>query len=155
MVDLSGKYIKTENNAESGRLLKMAIAQGYKTPIGEKAMENCRLFHFLGSPYKTVSTPDNISDMDYDRIIRYSDLTGDEKEELSKIVDSTMRWCRAFGYDHVAVFANQEDTEYTGKGIANADDGMHQKVKSRLRKPVKISIREIEEKFGYPIEIVQ
>ena len=47
MIDLSGKYIKTENNAESGRLLKMAIAQGYKTPIGEKAMENPHQIIFL------------------------------------------------------------------------------------------------------------
>lgn len=154
MIDLSGKYVTTENNAESGRLLKMAIAQGYKTPIGERVLENCRIFHFLAIPYKSVTAPENISKEEYDKCIRYSDLCGDEKEELAKIVDSAMRWCRAHGYSHVAVYANDEDGEYAGQGMANSEDGMRQHVKANLRKPVKISIKDIEKKFGYPIEIV-
>ena len=154
MVDLSGKYVRTENNVESERLLKMAVSQGYKTPIGAKALEGHRLFHFVGSPYKTVSTPEDISGAENDRIIRYGDLGGGEKEELAKIVDSAMRWCRAFGYSHVAVFANDEDEEFTGQGMANSVDGMRQHVKGKLRKPVKISMEDIEKKFGYPVEIV-
>lgn len=57
MMDLTNKYISTENNSESENLLKMAIAQGYKTEIGEHALESKRLFHFAGFPYKAISTP--------------------------------------------------------------------------------------------------
>lgn len=58
MIDLSGKYILTENNAESGSLLKMAVLNGYKSTIGIKALESCRLFHFTGMPYKSITIPD-------------------------------------------------------------------------------------------------
>ena len=154
MIDLSGKYVRTESNAESGRLLKMAIAQGYKTPVGEKVLEDSRVFHFVGSPYKSIYTPENISIFDSDKIIRYGDLCGDEREELSKIVDSAMRWCRAFGYSHVAIYANDEENEFTGQGLANSEDGMRQNVEGKLRKPAKVSLNDIEKMLGYPIEII-
>lgn len=53
------------------------------------------------------------------------------------------------------MYENNEDEGYTGQGIANAEDGMRQSVKLQFQKPVKISMTEIEKKFGYPIEIIQ
>lgn len=154
MINLSGKYVTTENNVESGRLLKMAVSQGYKLQIGEKVMENSRLFHFHGFPYKTVTIPERISLSEYDKAVRYGDLCGDEVEELQKLVDSAMRWCRAHGYSHVGIYANEESDKFTGQAMANAEDGMRQHVESSIQKPHKVTLEEIEKQFGYPIEVV-
>lgn len=152
MIDLTGKYIKTNSNAESAQLLKMAMAQGFKFAVGEKILESERLFHFHGSPYKIVNTPS--SPIPSDNITHYADLFGDEKEGLGRIVDLAMRWCREHGYDHVAVYANCDDEEYTGQAMANSLSGARQDYKAKLKKPVKVSVKDIEDKFGYPIEIV-
>lgn len=154
MIDFTNKYIITENNVESEKLLKKAISQGFNLPKGEKAMESCRLFHFIGSPYKQVSTPKFSKAFELDQAIRYSDLFGDELEELKKISDSAARWCRAYGYEHLSVYANEEVDGYTGRGIAKTKDGTVQEVNVKLKKPRKITVSELEEHFGYPIEIV-
>lgn len=155
MLDLTGKYVSTENNSESENLLKMAISQGYKTEIGEHALENKRLFHFVGFPYKTVSTPNSISSVDKERIVRYCDLFGDEREELEKILDLVVRWCRAHGYGHVGIYANEEDDYFSGQALANSESGARQNIKLSFKKPQKVTLSDIENKFGYPIEIVQ
>lgn len=35
MVDLSNKYFQTRNDLESEKLLRVAVAQGYKLPAGQ------------------------------------------------------------------------------------------------------------------------
>lgn len=155
MIDLSNKYISTESNLESENLLKMAISQGYKTAIGEHVLEDKRLFHFVGFPYKAVSTPNSISDVNKERVIRYCDLFGDEREELEKILDLTVRWCRAHGYGHVGIYANEEDDHFSGQALANSERGARQNVKLCFKKSQKVTLSDIENKFGYPIEIVQ
>lgn len=154
MTDLAGKYITTENNTESSKILKMAIAQGYRTQKGEKALEGCRIFHFVSHPYMYITTPTTVKTSDLDNAVRYSDLFGDEKEELTKIVDSATRWCKTHGYEHLGIYINDEGKEFTGHGIANSKDGIRQEVSVVIRKPCKVTIEEIEERFGYPIEIV-
>lgn len=42
MIDFTNKSITTQNNVESERLLKKAVAQGFKLPKCEKAIESCR-----------------------------------------------------------------------------------------------------------------
>lgn len=152
MVDLSGKYVSTQNSAETSRLLKMAIAQGYRSKVGVMALENYRLFHFIGTPYKSITLP-NINKSS-EKVIRYVDLCGDETEELKNIVNMAVHWCRAHGYSHVGIYANDKGDEYDGKGMAISDDGVRQHVKLKIQKPVKISVDDIEKKFGYPIEII-
>lgn len=152
MINLEGKYISTRNNNESSELLKMAIAQGYKLPCGEKVLESERLFRFFGSPICSVYIPSY--HVKADGVERFCDLFGDEKLELGKIVDDAMRWCRERGYDHIAIYANNEETKYTGKAIAKNRYGAAQHYKGVLEKPVKVSLKDVEELFGYPIEIV-
>lgn len=154
MIDFSNKYIITENNAESEKLLKKAISQGFSLPKGEKAMESYRLFHFVGSPYKQVSTPMFSKGLELEQAIRYSDLFGNELEELKKIADSAARWCRAYEYEHLSIYANEEVDRYTGKGIAKTKEGAVQQASVELKKPRKMTVSELEEHFGYPIEIV-
>lgn len=154
MIDFTNKCIVTENNVESEQLLKKAIAQGFNLPKGQKAMESNRYFHFIGSPYKHVVAPCEVSLSDFDKAVRYSELFGDEQEELRKIVDSAARWCRAYGYEHLNVYANEEFESYTGKAIAKTADNIIQRVNIEIKKPRKLTISELEEYLGYPIEIV-
>lgn len=154
MIDLSGKYVTTENDMESGRLLKMAVSQGYKARTGIKAMEYKRIFKFSGFPYMSITAPDLLTPENFDKTIRYCDLCGDQKEELSKILDSALRWCRAHGYGHVGIFVNEESEKFSGQATANSEDGARESVKLELKKPKKVTIEEIEKRFGYPIEIV-
>lgn len=155
MIDLSGKYVSTENDIESGKLLKKAISQGFRLPKGEKAMEHYRVFHFIGSPYNQVGTPNNQNTFALEQAIRYADLFGDEMEELKKIADSAARWCRAYGYEHLSVYANEETSQYTGRALARAENGaVVQEVNIMLQKPRKMTVSELEKHFGFPIEIV-
>lgn len=54
MFDLSNKYFQTKDDNESEKLLRIAVAQGYKLPSGLKSIVNCRIFKFTGFPYKSV-----------------------------------------------------------------------------------------------------
>lgn len=154
MIDFTNKCIVTENNVESEQLLKKAIAQGFNLPKGQKAMESHRYFHFIGSPYKHVVAPYEVSSSDFNKAVRYSELFGDEQEELRKIVDSAARWCRAYGYEHLNVYANEEFESYTGKAIAKTADNIIQRVDVEIKKPRKLTVSELEAYLGYPIEIV-
>ena len=87
MIDFTNKCIVTENNVESEQLLKKAIAQGFNLPKGQKAMESHRYFRFIGSPYKHVVVPVPVCASDLNNAIRYSELFGNELEELEKITD--------------------------------------------------------------------
>lgn len=154
MINLEDRIIVTDSNRESENLLKKAVAQGFSLPKGEKAMESCRFFRFIGSPYKSVTTPSYITTIEAEKAEKYSYLFGDELEELNKIVDSATRWCRTYGYEHLNVYVNEEFDSYTGKGIAKTKDGSVQQISVKLQKPRKITISELEEHFGCPIEIV-
>lgn len=91
---------------------------------------------------------------DLNNAIRYSELFGNELEELEKITDSAARWCRTYGYEHLNVYANEEFESYTGKAIAKTADNIIQRVDVEIKKPRKLTVSELEAYLGYPIEIV-
>lgn len=150
MIDLSNKYIRTESDEQSERLLRIAVAQGYSLPKGLKALIGHRIFKFTGFPYKSVSFPDRASE----QIIDYSDVFGDEDKELKEILERSTRFCRAHGYNMLRIYADENDTEYSGSAFAKTVDGGNIKTETHLPKPRKVTLEEIEQRFGYPIEIV-
>lgn len=117
-------------------------------------MESHRYFRFIGSPYKHVVVPVPVCASDLNNAIRYSELFGNELEELEKITDSAARWCRTYGYEHLNVYANEEFESYTGKAIAKTADNIIQRVDVEIKKPRKLTVSELEAYLGYPIEIV-
>lgn len=150
MIDLSNKIIRTETNDQSERLLRIAVAQGYNLPKGIKALIDNRTFKFIGFPYKTVSFPDIVPD---DMIIEYMEVFGDEEEELREILERSTRFCRAHGYRTLRICADEDDTEYSGYAFAKPHGGGNIKAEMKLPKIRKVTIDEIEQRFGCPIEI--
>lgn len=153
MIDFTNKCIVTDNNVESEQLLKKAIAQGFNLPKGEK-QGHIDTFVLFGSPYKHVVALVPVCTSDLNNAIRYSEIFGNELEELKKITDSAARWCRAYGYEHLNVYANEELESYTGKAIAKTTDNIIQRVDVEIKKPRKLTVSELEAYLGYPIEIV-
>lgn len=154
MIDFANKAITTKSDLESEQLLKKAVAQGFGLPKGEKALITNRFFRFIGSPYKQILIPATISHAEFDQAISYTDLFGDPEAELRKIVDSATRWCRAYGYEHLSIFANEGIDKFSGKGLAKAPEGIIQRVDVDVMKPRKITIAELEKQLGCLIEIV-
>ena len=154
MIDFTNISVRTTSDIESEQLLKKAVAQGFRLPKGEKAMESCRFFRFIGSPYKQVVVPMTVTYDENEQAVSYTDLFGDEIEELRKIANAAARWCRTYGYEHLSVYGNEEFDKYIGKGIAKTKDGDVRRAEVELMKPRKITISELEEHFGCPIEIV-
>lgn len=152
MIDLSNKYFRTESDTESERLLRIAVAQGYKLPKGLRTLLDNRIFKFTGFPYKIVSFPENISSDNM--IIDYADAFGDEEGELKEILDRATRFCRTFGYSMLRIYADENDSEYSGSAFAKMMNGGNVKTELHLPKPIKVTLEEIEERFGCPIEIV-
>lgn len=150
MIDLSNKYIRTESNDQSERLLRIAVAQGYHLPKGLKVLIGHRIFEFIGFPYKAVSFPDSVSK----QIIDYSDVFGNEDKELKEILERSTRFCRAHGYNMLRIYADENDTEYFGSAFAKTVVGDNIKTEIHLPKPRKVTLEEIEQRFGCPIEIV-
>lgn len=151
MIDFAGKIITTDNDVESEKLLHMAVVQGYSLTKGLKIFAKERIFRFTGSPYKTVSIPDEECK---GLRIRYADIFGNEDEELYNIMDSAVRWCMAHGYSHVAINVNDEEQKYTGKSFVSDRNGAVKSMDMQLLKPRKVSLSEVEKLFGYPVEIV-
>lgn len=152
MIDLSNKYFRTKNDEESEKLLRIAVAQGYNLPKGFKILVSNRIFKFIGFPYKAVSFPDNMSADEM--VIDYGDVFGDEDKELKEILERSTRFCRAHGYNMLRIYADENDTEYSGSAFAKTVDGGNIKTETHLPKPRKVTLEEIEQRFGYPIEIV-
>lgn len=151
MIDLSNKYFRTKNDMESENILRIAVAQGYKLPIGLKSLIHHRNFKFTGFPYRTVSFP---RDVDEDFVIDYADVFGDEAEELKEIVKRTAKFCREHGYAIIRIYADENDTDYSGSAFAKMHNGGNLKTEVKIPKPRKVTLEEIEQRFGCPIEIV-
>ncbi len=151
MIDLSNKIFRTKNDAESERLLHIAVAQGYKLPAGLKSLVKHDCFKFTGFPYKTVSFPKYA---DEDSVIDYADAFGDEAEELEEIVKRTAKFCREHGYAMLRIYADENESNYSGTAFAKTHDGGNVKTQVQLPKPRKVTMEEIEQRFGCPIEIV-
>lgn len=152
MIDLSNKCFKTKNDEESERLLRIAVAQGYNLPKGLKSLVGNRFFSFIGFPYKVVSFPRRASADGM--MIDFADVFGDEDKELKEILDRTTRFCRMHGYNMLRIYADENDHEYTGTAFAKTVDGGNIKTETHLPKPRKVTLEEIEQRFGCPIEIV-
>ena len=150
MVDLSNKRFITETDLETEALLKMAVSQGFQLPKGLKALTGCRYFNFVGSPYKTVSCPK----VPGDSAVTYSEVFGNETEELRGILDKALRFCRSHGYSMLNIYTTEHDTEFTVKGVAKTEDNSAVHMDMTLAKPRKVTLEEIEAHFGYPVEIV-
>lgn len=151
MIDFAGKIITTDNEIESEKLLRMAVSQGYNLSKGLKVLIQERIFRFTGSPYKTVSIPDETC---RGLRIRYADIFGNEDDELRNIMDSAVRWCMAHSYSHVSINANDSDGKYIGKAFISGENGVVKGLDVEIMKPRKVTIEEIEKVFGYPVEVV-
>lgn len=152
MIDLSNKYFHTETDEQSEKLLRIAVAQGYHLPKGLATLTGNRIFKFTGFPYKTVSFPENMNTDGM--VIDYSDVFGDEDRELKEILDRSGRFCRSHGYKMLRIYVDETENEYSGSACAKATDGGSIRTESRIPKPRKVTIEEIEQRFGCPIEIV-
>lgn len=151
MIDLSNKCFWTKNDTESEKLLHIAVAQGYTLPAGLKSLVKHDCFKFTGFPYRTVSFPKYA---DEDLVIDYADVFGDEAEELKEIVKRTARFCREHGYAVIRIYADENDTDYSGSAFAKMHNGGNLKTEVKIPKPRKVTLEEIEQRFGCPIEIV-
>lgn len=151
MIDLSNKCFRTKNDTESEKLLRIAVAQGYTLPAGLKSLVKHDCFKFTGFPYRTVSFPKYA---DEDLLIDYADAFGDEAEELNGIVKRTTQFCREHGYAQIRIYADENDTDYSGSAFANMHNGGNLKTEVKIPKPRKVTLEEIEQRFGCPIEIV-
>lgn len=152
MIDLSGKYVTTKSNEESGELLKCAVAQGYRLYANEREMERGRIFYFTAFPFKIVTVPSGISTEIHDNAERYVDIFGDKYVELDKILSYFLHWCRSYGYERASLYAKEETELYAGSAFVSSRNG--EKVVKSLLKPRKVTVAEIEKVFGFPIEIV-
>lgn len=154
MIDLSGKYVTTKSNEESGELLKCAVAQGYRLCANEREMERERIFHFAAFPFRIVTVPSGISTEIHDNAERYVDIFGDKYVELNKILSDFLHWCRSYGYERASLYAKEETELYAGSAFVSSSNGAKEKVVKSLLKPRKVTVAEIEKVFGFPIEIV-
>ena len=151
MFDLSNKCFKTKSDFESEQLLRIAVAQGYSLPKGLKSLIINRLFKFTGFPYKAVSIPESYN---IDEVINYVDAFGNQDEELNEITKRAAQFCRAHGYSILRIYADENEEDYSSSAYAKASDGAQIKSEAKIRKPRKVTIEEIEQRFGYPIEII-
>jgi hypothetical protein len=150
MIDLTNKCLVTETANESERLLRFAVAQGYALPKGLKVLTSWRIFKFTSYPYKAVSCPDAVPDS----AIYYSELFGDENADLKDIILRATRFCRSYGYNTLRLYADETDENYTGSAFSRTVDGGYLKSSCTIPKPRKVTLEEIEKRFGCPIEIV-
>lgn len=150
MMDLSNKCFITENSIESEKLLRFAVSMGYSLPKGLKILTSGRIFKFTGYPYKAVTCPETAPDS----AICYSEVFGDENTELKDIIVKATRFCRAYGYSTLRVYADETDENYTGSAFARSGNGGALKSDCTIPKPRKVTLEEIEKRFGCPIEIV-
>lgn len=148
---MSNKCFRTKNDTESEKLLRIAVVQGYTLPAGLKSLVKHDCFKFTGFPYRTVSFPKYA---DEDLLIDYADAFGDEAEELNGIVKRTTQFCREHGYAQIRIYADENDTDYSGSAFAKMHNGGNLKTEVKIPKPRKVTLEEIEQRFGCPIEIV-
>ena len=152
-INLSGRTIRTESRWESEQLLKIALAQGFKLEKPERILEEYRCYQFLPFPINTVVHVDS-SNIGANS---FKDLFGDEEEELINCVKALLSWQRAHGYNHLTIHCNDQDDSYHGKVILKPFDEPYAKVKTfecEVPKAKKVTMQEIEAKFGVPIEII-
>lgn len=154
MFDLSNKYFQTENDSESEKLLRIAVAQGYKLPKGLMALVENRFFKFTGFPYKSVSVHSSGTVNIPKEILMYSEVFGDENKELKNILTLAARFCKTYGYSMLQIYTNENDSEYTSSGFAKTENGGNIKTEVAIPKPIKVTLEDIEKRFGHPIEIV-
>lgn len=154
MFDLSNKYFQTENDSESEKLLRIAVAQGYKLPKGLMALVENRIFKFTGFPYKSVSVHSSGSVNVPKETLMYSEVFGDENKELKNILTLSARFCKTYGYSMLQIYANENENEYTSSGFAKTENGGNIKTEVSIPKPIKVTLEDIEKRFGRPVEIV-
>lgn len=109
-----------------------------------------RFSNFVGAPYKTVSCPKLPSE----GAVTYSEVFGNETEDLQKILESTLRYCRAHNYCILNIYASENDTSFLGKAVAKTSSNSTNHINMVLAKPRKVTLEEIEAHFGYPVEII-
>lgn len=155
MFDLSNKYFQTENDSESEKLLRIAVAQGYKLPQGLMSLVSNRIFKFTGFPYKSVSICKRCEESEKPMgTLKYKEVFGNENEELKEILKRSARFCKTYGYNILQIYAGENETEYTANAFAKTQDGGNIKTQIAIQKPKKVTLEDIENRFGCPIEIV-
>lgn len=155
MFDLSNKYFQTEDDNESEKLLRIAVAQGYKLPQGLMSLVSNRIFKFTGFPYKAVSICKICGETEKPKgMLAYKEVFGDENAELNEILNRSARFCKAYGYNILQIYAGEDETEYKASAYAKTADGGNIKTEIAIQKPKKVTLEDIEKRFGCPIEIV-
>ena len=86
MIDFSGKIIWVKDSEEADCLLKMAISQGYKPCIGEKAMTVSKLFSFTGDHVIRPCTEVCLDKMEsFRELLRVQVLSGQLSDAYSNL----------------------------------------------------------------------
>lgn len=147
MVDIRGKSIITESDEESEKLLRYAVAQGYALPKGLKAMVGKRQFRFMASPYRCIQ--DEVKNP-----IKYKDLFGRHDNAFKKILKDVNAFCKEYDYSIIRIYCDQNEDDFETSGYAKTCDNTTCAMKDTISKPKKVTLAEVEEILGYPIEIV-
>lgn len=84
----------------------------------------------------------------------YSEVFGNEDAELKDILKHSARFCKTYGYNMLRIYADENETEYTASAFAKTEDGGNIKTQVAIQKPKKVTLEDIEKRFGCPIEIV-
>lgn len=84
----------------------------------------------------------------------YADIFGNEEQELKEILNRSTKFCREHGYAMLRIYADENESDYSGSAFAKTHDGGNVQTQVQIPKPRKVTLEEIEQRFGYPIEIV-
>lgn len=147
MIDFSGKIIWVKDREEADCLLKMAIAQGYTPCIGENAMTASKVFSFTEDHVIRPCTevcPDKLESF---RVLL-------RENDFGIVLEDMIRYAQKHSLQHISLRINESDWEFSGFAKTLGKDGEKEQFTCSIKKPLKVTMEDIEKKFGCPIEIV-
>lgn len=147
MIDFSGKIIWVKDSEEADCLLKMAISQGYKPCIGEKAMTVSKLFSFTGDHVIRPCT-----EVCLDKMESFRELL--RENDFGIVLKDMIRYVQNHSLQHVSLRINESEWEFSGFAKTIERNGEKEQFICSIKKPIKVTMEDIEKKFGCPVEIV-
>lgn len=145
MINLKGKKIITKNANESYKLLRIALAHGYKLPAPIGILKYNREFIFGEDGQNMISQEE------------FDSLFLNDEGRLEKPVIEILKWMRDKGYNHLNLSCDEKDSSYNAQAILKTTNEPYAKAKGfeyNVPKVKQVTLREIEEKFGQPIKII-
>lgn len=147
MIDFSGKIIWVKDSEEADFLLKMAIAQGYRPCIGEKAMTVSKVFCF---------TEDRVirscAEVCLDKLESFRELL--RENDFSIVLEDMVRYAQNHSLQHISMRINEGEWDFSGFAKTIGRNGEKEQFTCSIKKPLKVTMEDIEKKFGCPIEII-